>query len=400
MARGERTGRGAAGATRPQNTISVRAGRGGWGRMRAGLLGYMLESEEVVMTAALRPADRLVGLTLPNGWQVIEKIARPPDSTGGHFSVGYVVTHPEKPNGFLKAIDYSLAMSQADPAAALVALGRAFLFERDLCLACARKSLDHVVVAIDHGTVIVDSSSPLGTVQFIVFELANGDIRSHLNDLNAIDLPFVLRALHHVAVGVRQLHVADSAHQDLKPSNVLQFVDQSKSKVADLGRAWTKGGGSPFDQLTIAGDRGYAPPELLYGYVPAELNERRFGCDLYLFGSLIYFMFTKCTMTGELLSRVPPQFHPAVWKGKYEDVLPHLQDALSRTLEDVGSVFPEGPREELLTMVRQLCEPDPAVRGHPQEKRPAGNRQSLDRYISRLDALAIQSRRATEGRGY
>ena len=40
MARGGRTGRGAAGAARPQNTISVRAGRGGWGRVRAGAAIY------------------------------------------------------------------------------------------------------------------------------------------------------------------------------------------------------------------------------------------------------------------------------------------------------------------------------------------------------------------------
>ena len=44
-------------------------------------------------------------------------------------------------------------------------------------------------------------------------------------------------------------------------------------------------------------------------------------------------------------------------------------------------------------MVKQLCEPNPANRGHPEEHRPGRSRHSLDRYLSRLDALASRASR-------
>ena len=42
------------------------------------------------------------------------------------------------------------------------------------------------------------------------------------------------------AAALRQLHAAQMAHQDLKPSNVLVFKAEGMSKLGDMGRAWSK----------------------------------------------------------------------------------------------------------------------------------------------------------------
>jgi serine/threonine protein kinase len=340
-------------------------------------------------STANRAVDRLLGRTLPNGWLVKERLERAPDETGGHFSAGYIVSHGSKPDGFLKALDFSDALKSGDPARALLQLTQAYLFERDLCISCAKRAFDHVVVAIDHGVFDVDSSDPLGKVQYIIFELADGDIRRHLNTAEQLDVAFALRALHNVAVGLQQIHSESTAHQDLKPSNVLQFSD--KSKVADLGRASSQSLSSPFDALDVAGDKGYAPPELRYGYRPEEWGDRRLGCDLYLFGSFVLFVFTRCTMTGEILSRIPHDSLPGVWKGHYRDLLPTLNQAFSRVLDGARESLPAVCREPLLEMLKQLCDPDPLMRGHPEEARPGRNRHSLQRFVSQLNQLAIDA---------
>ena len=36
---------------------------------------------------------------------------------------------------------------------------------------------------------------------------------------------------------------------------------------------------SPHDELDCAGDQTYAPPELLYGYIPQDWRVRRLGCE-------------------------------------------------------------------------------------------------------------------------
>lgn len=54
-------------------------------------------------------------------------------------------------------------------------------------------------------------------VDYLIFELADGDVRSHLDAMPAFDAAFLLRTLHHVATGLQQLHRAQIAHQDLNP---------------------------------------------------------------------------------------------------------------------------------------------------------------------------------------
>lgn len=180
------------------------------------------------------PAEQLLGLELSAGWAVIERAPISPGRTGGHFSQGYIVESRSGQRAFLKALDFSKAMTEADPARALQPLIDAFNFERDVLNRC--KGLDRVVRALADGSVQV-ADYP---VQYLIFELANGDVRSQADLSKRFDLAWSLRALHHVATGLNQLHTNGIAHQDLKPSNVLVF-ENKVAKLADLGRAAYQG---------------------------------------------------------------------------------------------------------------------------------------------------------------
>src|SRR5262249_27237780 len=131
-------------------------------------------------------------------------------------------------------------------------------------------------------------------------ELADsGDVRKYLDVAARFDSAWVLRSLHHVATGLRQLHSAGIAHQDVKPSNVLVF-DAKISKVADLGRASSQGESPPHEDHHIAGDPEYAPPELCYHHVVPDWNQRRLGCDAYLLGSMVVFFFGRCSVQSRI----------------------------------------------------------------------------------------------------
>lgn len=237
------------------------------------------------------PAQMLLGRELPKGWKVVEQLPAPSErgGTGGHFSVGYIVEGPDGKQAFLKALDLSSAFHAPDMMSELKRMTTAYTYERDLLAKCKAKNLDRVVVAIDDGQVQVENFP--APVPYLVFQRADGTVREHLVNLaGSVELAWKLRALHHIATALRQLHGLRVAHQDLKPSNVLVFAGR-ESKVGDLGRASTMDDPQPHDDCQFAGDRTYAPPELLYGFGSRDWNERRFGCDAYHLGSMVIFFF-------------------------------------------------------------------------------------------------------------
>ena len=339
-----------------------------------------------------KPAEMLEGVDLGNGWTVLRHLSLPKSHTGGFFSYGYVVEHEDGREGYLKALDFfdPLYYSE-DPAGELLTLTESFVYERELLKRCATGRLSRVVRSLDHGTVRVDGfgEGVVSTVQYLIFELAEGDVRSKLDLMDEMGLAWALRSLHHVANGLRQLHSIKVAHQDLKPSNVLLFDEGSSSKVGDLGRASHRDVPAPHDENAIvAGARAYAPPELLYGAPPADWRARRFGCDAYLMGSMVVFFFTGLSATALLMKHMPEELHYLRWAGTYEDILPHLQQAFGDMLAYLEPNVPELVREVLMTALRELCEPDPAKRGHPKNRRGTGNPYSLERYVSRFNVAA------------
>lgn len=348
------------------------------------------------------PAENLEGLTLDGGWTVGSLVPKSSGATGGAFSESYTVHKPTGEKAFLKALDVSGVMMSPDFTTALEAKLRDYNFERELLEQCRRSGFDRIVVSIAHGVVPIippDPNSPpdpnnplkgLIPVPYLIFELAEGDIRQRIDLTATLDLTWTLRTIHQFTVGVGQLHGAQISHQDLKPSNIFDFGHEG-SKVGDLGRAVTAGGTLPHEQFAIAGAISYAPPELLYGYTAADWSKHRFGCDLYQLGSLITFMFCKVTLNGILSTHLPTSHLPGVWIGTYTDILPQMRDAFDHAMDDLASNVPEPIRDELVTTVRYLSEPDPELRGHPLNRDGLGSSYSLERFISRFDLLATRA---------
>ena len=185
----------------------------------------------------------------------------------------------------------------------------AYNFEADLLATCSR--MDRVVRALDRGEITIEGAEIVPAVAYLIFEEADGDIRSALDELgSSFDYAWACRMLHHAATGLWQMHGAEMAHQDVKPSNVLTF-GRGLSKLGDLGRASLRGATAPHDELDCAGDHTYAPPELLYRQVSPDWRARRQACDLYLLGSLTLFVFSGATMTAAILTFLDDGQYPA-----------------------------------------------------------------------------------------
>jgi serine/threonine protein kinase len=337
------------------------------------------------MTSGVQPAHDLVGRDLADGWRVTGRVARQ-GSTGGCFSVGYIVERAGGERGFLKALDYSQAFAQeVNTAEALKLMTTEFICERTLVERCGAHRMDRVVRAIGAGEVTVHDQIG-GKVDYLIFELATGDIRSLMQQALVINEVWALRALHHISTGLKQLHKAEIAHLDVKPSNVMVFPG-NESKVGDLGRAVAQFQASPHDSASIAGAQAYAPPEALYNAIPADWGPRRYGCDLYLLGSMVTFLFATVTMNGLLFATLDESFCPANWKGTYVDVLPHLRNAFGLALDQFATSISAAVRERLVIVVRTLCDPDPLLRGHTSDRSPKGNAYSLERYVTEFDLL-------------
>lgn len=331
------------------------------------------------------PATMLVGRRLDQGWTVVSRIVRPALATGGNFSISYIVESDRGQRGFLKALDYSEALQHPDVTQVLQDLTWAFNHERELLYGCARMS--RVVTALGHGT-IRDSHWPV-PVSYLIFERADQDSRAFLDTADRFDMAWRLRALHHAAVGLEQLHSGSVAHQDLKPSNLL-FFNAAGSKVADLGRSSHRTISGPFDERAIPGDRIYAPPELLYGAGSNDW-EGRLALDMYQLGSLVAFFFTGLGMTHKLLTFLDRRVTPQQWHGHYSEVLPIVQQAFANAVDALATQIPHSVRAELSKVVRELCDPNPDRRGHPKNRLGYQNRYGLERYISRFNFLARQA---------
>ena len=340
-------------------------------------------------------AGRLSGRELQNGWRVPDRVPRPPGATGGMFSVGYHVESADERKGFLKALDIgaALLLSPTDPTRVLEQMLKAYNFECDLLAKCSERHFDRVMVPLDQGTIQVDAANPLSVVPYLIFDQAEGDVRGKLSEGGELDLAWALRTLHNITVGLLQLHSVKIAHQDLKPSNVLWFEDAG-AMLTDLGRAAARGEPSPHYDLPIAGDPSYAPPELLYGDVPADWEERRLGCDLYMLGSMVTFFFMSSSMSALLVAGLPdPDMQPGSWRGRYSELLPTIRLVFSQVLEELATCLPEDrpSAERILEAVRQLCDPEPQRRGHPKNILSEGSSYALERYVSMFNLVATRA---------
>ena len=344
----------------------------------------------------------LESTTLPNGWTIKEKLKNTPGQTGGNFSCGYIVEDSSGRKGFLKAMDYASAFAEQDAITALKELTTAYDFEKRLCIKCRDNKVDNVVHPIDHGYVLVDIKNPYSRVEFIVFELADGDIRNHLSKLTpAADkfmLSWILRTLHGTCNGLRQLHQIDITHRDLKPSNILIF-ENNLAKVADLGCAGLRGFEAPRDVFKIAGDRTYAPVELHYGYKYQDIYSEGKSSDLYQLGSMIVFFVTGVCITSMLKQKIPIGFAWSNQQVTFDLAKPYLSAAFEQVLNELRIEFKtrfpttgaEKLLEELIQLVKELSTPNPIERGDNDRRARGQDPYDLNYYVTRFDRVASRA---------
>jgi serine/threonine protein kinase len=345
----------------------------------------------------LNAAEGLDGERLPDGWTVTSRVPDRPGATGGNFSIAYMVKHDDGREGFCKVLNYQMAMFSADPAQALQALVEAYNFEKELLLQCGQERLSRVVLSVGDGQFQRPGYS-IPTVSYIIFEIAEGDVRKVMDATPAeITLAVKLRWLHHAATGLRQLHDRGVAHQDVKPSNVLVFPmdgdGERSSKIGDLGRATDPTRPMWHDALPIAADGSYAPPEQSYRATPADFGPRRLACDLYQLGSVATFLVTGASMNALLTLELYPSHHWQSWRGTYTDVLPYVRDAFGRAIARIrDAIGQEEIGRRLAAAVQDLCDPDPMLRGHRVTRTRPGNAYALERIVAEFDLLARRAR--------
>ena len=328
-------------------------------------------------------AANLLGLTLQGGWTVIEFLQRPANGSGGTFSHSYLAQR-DQDVAFVKAFDFSSAFAPGeDTVRVLAQLTASFEHERETLEHCRGRRLSHVAVAIDHGHVDVPGMNLMeGRVYYLLFEKAEGDIRCQMDASDSFDSVWCVRTLRQVCLGLWQIHREWIAHQDVKPSNVLYYpVDEIR--IADFGRSSRRRRAVWHDDFEIAGDRSYAPLELLYGHLDPDFIRRRIGTDVYMLGNLAVFLFTGVNLTELVIAKLHVQHHPNNWRGDYHAVLPYLKEAFGRALEDVAAGISQELHPKLLPLVKQLGSPDLSQRGNPRlVGRP--DQFSLEPYVSRL----------------
>lgn len=333
-------------------------------------------------------AYQLKGETLPGGWVLTEKYTKGDGDTGGNFSVQYRAVKDGE-DFFVKVIDIEKALqgrNLMDLTNVLQQQLRAFDYERELLEKCRDHSLSKVVRVIEANLIPIDSSNPY-PVPFLVFEKADGNVREYIKFQDEVDFVWKLKSLHDVATGLEQLHSVQVIHQDLKPSNILQFKENSK--ISDLGRSKTYTGNGLYDKYMMSGDRTYAPLEIHPQFAflrPVQWLDMNLAMDSYELGNLMTFYFSGMNMTAllmEKLKRIGMSVNTT-----NEEMKSYLDICFEQSVEEVKDcIIYKEFREDIRLMIYQLCNPDPNLRGDPKTIRERGSSYALHRYISKLDLL-------------
>jgi serine/threonine protein kinase len=343
-------------------------------------------------------------MTLASGWLLTERLEPSKGSSGGNFGVGYKATKGSE-IAFVKAIDFVDALSAADPLLELTKLSNIANFEKDVLSYCAQSGMSKVLKFLGHEYVSSNGTNdPLTRVSCLIMEAGTEDLRRLFNAKGKGACAWNLQVLRDVAQAIAQLHKGGIAHQDIKPSNVIEvagLAGASKSmKVGDLGRVVRKQHNGPFDALSWPGDRRYSPPERWYGFVPPNWTDARDASDAYMLGSLMVYLFTGATIQSLVINKIPPAFQPGTWTGSFDqDLMPVLVDAHSRVLnENLLPHLEPAIADPVFAIAKSLTNPDPLKRGDANARKQHGRPVGIDRVHQKLTSLALTAMAIERGK--
>lgn len=332
-------------------------------------------------------AHNLEGRTLQRGWTVLKKQEKDKGDTGGAFSVCYDVERDGKKyfmkafniNGFIGIMGKSRTFMEY-----MQEMSNAFQYEKQLSEYCQDHRVTKISFVIDSG----EENLPGYTfpiVPYLIFEMADCDVRKKLNYSKSLDFSWKLKSLHDIAVGIKQLHGIEVSHQDIKPSNILLF--KSESKIGDLGRSMCPALSGPYDNMEFSGDRTYSPPEVWYLAQQSEWHERNYAIDCYLLGSMITYYISGVSMSAHLKKNID-LLYPTGLSNSFKNDEPYLINAFNAALDEIKTIIPiESIRDEIIQLIEFLCYPNPQKRGHPKNIKSNGSNYSLERFVSKLDIL-------------
>ncbi|MCU1497712.1 MAG: tyrosine protein kinase:Serine/threonine protein kinase [Acidimicrobiales bacterium] len=209
-------------------------------------------------------------------------------------------------------------------------------------------------------------------VRFHVLELAAGCLEELLFAPTPLPWPERLALYRGAAKGVHQMHDKEIVHRDLKSSNCLLFVDRGSTdcQISDLGRSRDLTRPARFaaqDYLHGRGDLRFAPPEFLWLQGTDNPMQWR-QADLYGMGSLFFEMATGQGITGVALGsgittvKSAWAMHPDVRRAAFEAQRNSMRSQYVVAFDLLQNALPPSIRQIGTQMVRQLCDPDPAMR--------------------------------------
>jgi serine/threonine protein kinase len=334
------------------------------------------------------PAEKLVGLTLKDGWIVSHRIARDPGSTGQSRSACYCAKRGDQ-LAFVKAIDFRWE-DKNRTVDLLNAMTAEFINERSVHEICRKEGLTRITSIIGDGAIEVDGER----VHYLICEFADRCLREiHPPGTAGIPQADRLMALRQVSSALAQLHGARIAHQDVKLSNVVRDFDLFK--LTDLGSSSCKDlPAAPHDLERFAGQAAYAPYELLYGE-RSSWDQQRLGCDVFLLGNLAFTSFVGQSITLWVMHSLPAELRPFQgYEVRFSEVLPNLLENHREIVPHVIQTCVHASiADEFLLLINTMCHPDPTKRGHPKNLNGSGSRHGLERYTSKLDQLAAVVRK-------
>ncbi|RBP53532.1 protein kinase domain-containing protein [Arenicella xantha] len=264
----------------------------------------------------------------------------------------------------------------------------AFNHERRLLEVCLKHNLKRIAKLVDVGEVSDDN----GDLEYAYMAFEKAESNGHIKNVTEVQdsFGFRLQLMKDVCVGLSQLHQRSIAHQDIKPSNILKTKEkgEDRGKITDLGRASIEGDGIAHDLADWAGQGMYAAPDRLYRVQTSNWNLKRTSSDLYLFGSLMwqYLSESDIPLTREWMKRLTEPLKPGNFSDTYDQVLPHLVIVFEEIFSDAINDCESEIERELITIIKELTNPDPAQRGSKSFSTRI-DRHSLHPFISRLDRL-------------